>query len=350
MNARDVPAVDSTKVGNVAVKVVDLNKSPNISQLRPVPKIPRTLIDGSRPSYRVGPFDVLIVTVWEHPELTQPLGQYRDDLAAGQLIDADGTMFFPYVGRIPLAGLTLSEIQKTITQQLSRMLKDPQVDIKVSAYRSQRVYVYGQVKNPGVVTIDDIPLNLPELLHRVGGILPSGDASGVVLVRGGVSYELDVEGLQQAGSRLDSIRILPGDQIRVPNVDERVAYILGEVKQPSILPLANGRMSLTRGLTTAGGYNSISADAAGVYVFRAVDTANVTVFRLDGRSPMALASAGQFQLRPKDLVYVDQSGLSRWSRIFELVVPMTSVLSSGTGSISNITNSARNIQTIKDDW
>lgn len=351
MSAQGIPGPgDSTQVGGVKVKVVDLDAghASSIPVVRPT--IPRALLDGSHPSYVVGPFDVLIVTVWEHPELTQPLGQYRNDLAAGQLVDADGYMFFPYAGRLKLAGLNLKQSQELVTSHLSKILKNPQVDIKVSAFRSQRVYVSGQVRQPGVVTIDDVPMHLPELLNRVGGILPTGDASGVQLVRKGRIFELDVEGLQQIGAPLDSIRIHPGDQLRVPGTDDRVAYVLGEVERPSVLPLANGRMSLIRGLTQAGGYDALSADAAGVYVVRAHDSSRVTVFRLDGRSPVALAWAGQFQLRPRDLVYVDQSGLSRWSKVFQMLVPISSVLGSATGTVSNTTGAALNVQTIKETW
>jgi polysaccharide export outer membrane protein len=283
----------------------------------------------------VGPFDVLIVTVWEHPELTQPLGQFRNDMAAGQLIDADGTMFFPYVGRMKLSGLTTTEIQTQITQQLSKILKSPQVDIKVSGFRSQRAHVSGQVRNPGSIAIDDIPLTLAELLNKAGGILTSGDASGVKLVRGRKTYELDVDALMQAGAPIDSIRILPGDRLIVPSQDDRVAYVLGEVSRPSVIPLANGRSSLIRALTQTGGFTDMSSDAAGLYVVRAHDSSQVTVFSLDGRSPVALALAGQFQLRPKDLVYVDQSGLSRWYRVTQMLVPTSTIINSSMSSLTN---------------
>lgn len=328
---------DSTSIGKIKVKVVDLEVG-NASRIAPPPSsIPPELVPAvQNTKYKVGPFDVLIVTVWEHPELTQPLGQYRNDLASGQLVDADGTMFFPYVGRIPVAGLTATEIQKQVTSILAKVLRDPQVDIKVAAYRSQRVYVSGEVRNPGIQIIDDVPMTIPEALNRAGGLLPTGDASAVRLVRGSKVYELDIESLERSGAPLESIQLLPGDQIRVPNLEERVAYVIGEVARPTILKLTNGRTNLVRGLTEAGGIDNLTANAAGIYVVRPMDSTNVTVFRLDGRSPVALAWAGQFQIRPRDLIYVDQSGLNRWSRVFQLLVPMSAVLSNTTGSGENI--------------
>lgn len=328
---------DSTKVGKVWVKVVELS-SPQGVQLPTVSpsKIPPELVDTARGPYRVGPSDVLIVTVWEHPELTQPLGQYRNDLASGQSVDADGTMFFPYTGRIKVAGLTTTEIQALVTRELSKVLRDPQVDIKVAAYRSKRVYVSGEVRLPGIVTIDDVPMNLAEVLNRSGGILPSGDGSCLRLVRNGKVFEIDWEGLTRQGAPVGSIRIQPGDQVRVNSADDRVAYLLGEVPQPGVVRLTNGRMNLVRALTEAGGISSLSANAAGIYVVRPKDSLHVTVYQIDGRSPLALALAGQLSLQPQDLVYVDQSGLSRWNRVFQLLVPMASVLGSTTSSVENV--------------
>ncbi|MEN9306561.1 MAG: hypothetical protein RL173_493 [Fibrobacterota bacterium] len=338
---------EEVKIGNITVNVVDLDAR-NVNIFTP-PRatIPRQLLEGTAPGYKIGPFDVLIITIWDHPELTLPLGQYRNDLASGQLVDADGTFFFPFMGRVKVVGMTTTELQSLITRDLAKVLKDPQVDVKISAFRSQRVFVSGHVRQPGMVAIEDMPMNLAELLDRVGGILPTGDPSGVQLVRDGRTYELDVEGLQEAGAHLDSIRLHPGDQIRVPAATDRVVYVLGEVATPGMVPLINGRLSLVRGLTQVGGFNTISANSAGVYVMRAKDSAKVTVYRLDGSSPVALAFAGQFQLRPRDLVYVDQSGLSRWSRVFQQLVPIAGVINS---TVATGTGSSVNLQTLKENW
>jgi len=327
---------DTTMVGRMKVRVVDLDASKPSTLLRRTPGIPADLLLRADSAYRIGPLDALIVTVWEHPELTQPLGQYRNDIASGQLVDADGSLYFPYLGRVQVVGLTAREVQKLVTDALSKVLRDPQVDIKVSAYRSKRIYVSGEVRNPGVVPIDDIPMTLPEALNRVGGILPTGDGSAVRLTRGDKVYTLDVEGLQRAGAPLSKIQLLPGDQIRVQNSEESVAYILGEVQRPSLLRLTNGRMSLLHAITESGGYNDLTANSAGVYVVRAEDSTRTTVYRLDGRSPVALAWAGQFQLQARDLVYVDQSGLSRWNKVFQLLVPMSTVLNGATGAAVNV--------------
>ncbi len=309
--------------------------------------IPNELMTGNRQSYKIGPFDVVVVTVWEHPELTTPLGQFRTDLAAGQLVDADGTLYFPYAGRVKVSGLTVSEVQKLMTTALAKVLRDPQIDIKLVGYRSQRVYLSGAVTSPGIYPVDDVPLSLPELLHRAGGINPVGDGSNVELARGGRTHVLNVTAAQKYGRSLDSLILLPGDQIRVPNSSEQKAYLLGEVAKPSTVVLNNGRTSLVQALADAGGFNVLTADAGAVYILRAQNNKSMNVYRLNAGNTVALAWADQFQLHPRDLVFVDQSGTGQWNRIIQQMLPTAQLLNTLLSTTSTGVNTGigvRNLQ------
>ena len=155
-------------------------------------------------AYRVGIADVLHVTVWDHPELSTPMdtqfsltkqvaGQSAASRALstnntpGILVDSNGSIFFPYVGRMRAAGLTTEEIQKKLTQKLKKYIRDPQVSVRVSAFRSQLINVIGAVKQPGTTPIIDKPLTILEAIANVGGAdSATANNSNILIVRGSV--------------------------------------------------------------------------------------------------------------------------------------------------------------------
>jgi polysaccharide export outer membrane protein len=279
--------------------------------------------------YRIGPQDVLLVTVWEHPELTQPLGQFRSDAATGQVVDEEGAIFFPYVGMLPVKGSTASEVRLKLYQSLSRHLKNPQIDVKITAFRAQKVFVGGEVRNPGIVNVTDVPLTLAEAVSRAGGFLPSADDSRLLLTRGDRTWALNFHDLMARGDRYARILLKDGDHLRVAARDEETVYLMGELKAPRAMPLLHGQLSLARALADAGGMDNLSAHASSVYVLRAGGAEGaVDVYHLDARSPTSLVAADRFELQPRDIVFVDAGTLVRWNRVVSLLLPTFSALTS----------------------
>ncbi len=284
--------------------------------------------------YRIGPQDVLMVTVWDHPELTLPLGQYRTDAATGMVVDEDGFLFYPYIGRVKLAGLTVPEARDLLTAKLDRVLQRPQVDLKVLLFRSQKIFVSGEVRNPGVYNVTDIPFTLVEAVNRAGGFLPTADQSHLDVSRGNRMWSLDFLGLMTRGNRIGQILLKDGDSVQVHHRDEDPVYLLGELRNPRSVPTYHGKLSLAQALSEAGGINSTSAEARSIYVFRRGQADNaVDVFHLDAYNPVAMVLADRFALQPRDVVYVDAGPLVRWNRVVSLLVPTVSALTSTASEV-----------------
>lgn len=283
--------------------------------------------------YLIGAQDVLLVTVWEHPEITQPLGQFRSDAATGQVVDEDGNIFFPYVGMLPVRGLTAAQVRVKLYAQLSRVLKNPQIDVKVTAFRSQKVFVGGEVKVPGIYNVTDVPFTLSEAVSRAGGFAPGADDSRLLLTRGERTWALNFHDLMTRGGRFGQLLLKDGDHLRVASRDEETVYLMGEMRAPRAQPLFHGRLSLSRALAEAGGMENLTAHASSVYVLRAGAGENaVDVYHLDARNPTALVMADRFELQPRDIVYVDAGTLVRWNRVVTLILPTFQTLLGSTAN------------------
>ena len=282
--------------------------------------------------YVIGAGDILSIVVWDHPELagavmTPPAPGIAGvdpvattSPAAGFVVDHEGMVQFPYAGKLKLAGLNEEQARRLLTTQLARYINKPNVTLRVQAYRSKRVYIDGEVKAPGLQAMNDIPMTLVEALNRAGGLLPTGDQSQIVVNRKGAVYNLNLLQLMQKGVNPATIMLADGDVIRVLSRDESKVFVSGEVTSPKSLTMHNGRLTLNEALGESGGINPLSADNRQIYVVRKTAKEPV-VYQLDASSPGAMAMAEEFELNPKDVVYVAASGLANWHRAISLILP-----------------------------
>lgn len=280
------------------------------------------------PSYRIGPGDVLQITVWDHPELAAAQGGAPQtpsrpaDPVAGFVVDDRGNLTFPYAGVLKVAGLTAADAQARVTQALGKIYRNPQVTLRVASFRSQQVYVDGEVHSPGALPVNDVTMTLPGAIARAGGFTAAADQSDVTIVRDGVPVRIDLTGLLEKRGNPSGIVLRDGDLLRVNARDDNGVYVMGEVNRPlRAMPKRNGRLTLSDALLQAGSINSNTADAAQMFVIRGAQSRAPTVFHLDARSPVAMVLANQFELEPQDIVYVDGNGLVRFSRVLSLLLP-----------------------------
>ncbi|GAB3546968.1 polysaccharide biosynthesis/export family protein [Noviherbaspirillum agri] len=298
--------------------------------------------------YTIDSGDVLSIVVWDHPELSNaatvatamPTGAGADASTAvttappaGFIVDHEGMVQFPYAGPVKVAGLTQDQARNLLTTKLGRYLKQPKVTLRVHSYRSKRVYVDGEVKSPGLQSINDIPMTLVEALNRAGGVLPTGDQSQVVINRNGVNYHINLPQLVQRGVNPASIMLANGDVVRVRSREESKVFVSGEVIAPRALPMHNGSLTLNEALGESGGINPTTGDSGQIYVVRRNGSEQV-VYQLDGKEAGALAMAEGFELYPKDLVYVAATPLANWNRAISLIFP--GALSSAVGAAGTV--------------
>jgi polysaccharide export outer membrane protein len=281
--------------------------------------------------YMIGRGDILSIVVWDHPELAGA-GMAAAAAAAdsgtanpnatqqGFVVDHQGRIQFPLAGLLTVEGLTEEQARGLLTTRLAKYIAHPSVTLRVQAYRSQRVYIDGEVKSPGLQVINDIPMTLMEALNRAGGLLPTADQSRIVLERGDARYNLHLRELVQKGINPGNVMLAPGDLVRVHSRDESKVFVSGEVVSPRALTMHDGRLTLNEALGETGGISPLSGDARQIYVVRKTPE-RIRVFQLDARLGGAMAMAEGFELRPKDVVYVAATPLANWHRSLSQLIP-----------------------------
>lgn len=282
---------------------------------------------GEAEPYRIGPGDVVGIVVYDHPEIAfsaTPATTVADPAsvspAPGFIVSNTGQLTFPYAGPIQASGMTVQQLEDSLVQRLARVFKNPQISVRVTAFRSKRAYIEGEVKLPGLLVFTDIPMTLAEALSRSGGLATTGDRSFVTLTRAGKTIPLDLVALTDAGIDPTRIPLKNGDLIIARSSAERKVSVMGEVMVQGTILMRNGRLSLNEALSEVGGVNLNLANPRQIFVIRNEPTGQA-IFHLDARTPTALALADNFPLKARDVVYVDAVPLVLWNRVINLVLP-----------------------------
>jgi len=253
---------------------------------------------GAEPDgYRVGPGDVLEVTVRDHPELSRL-----------PTVQTTGAIFMPHVGDVPVSGLTPAQVAERIAPLLaSASVPDPQVVVRVKEYQSQFVWVRGEVYRPGRKALRE-GTRLIDALLDAGGL--TDRASGVVVVRrtngtfpnGGTTLECHLAGGQPTPEETSalSLPLASGDVITVQT--QHWVSVGGEVLRPGRYPYQDG-MTVGRLVDAAGGTTRFSS--AKVTIRRGETGAEIEADLGAIRS----GKAEDVALVPGDLVVISARGL-----------------------------------------
>ena len=263
--------------------------------------------------YRIGSGDVLNIMVWAHSDLNSPIQQSNpqtNQVSRGAWVDEGGYITYPLAGKIQAKGKTLDELQNILTSLLKRYIKNPQVAINVTEFRSQRISVSGAI-------------------NQAGGVTQSADTQHIKWTHNGVDRTLSLQDMLQYGDMSQNHLLSHGDIVYVPNSSNNKIYIMGEVGKQATLPIGNHGLNLTQALGEVGGMNQNYADATGVFVIRRApeDAAKpIHIYQLNLKDATSYALGSEFKLRSEDTVYVTAAPVTRWNRVMSQI----------TNSISNV--------------
>lgn len=214
---------------------------------------------GSSASYRIGAGDEIRISVYGQPELT-----------AETQVSADGMVMVPLLGNLPIAGSTSAAAAALIAGRYEQgnVLKNAQVNLLVTKYRSQVVAILGKVNSPGKLVLEG-PTSLTQALAWAGGIAANGSERLVLMrtARDGrqerIEYDLQ-QLLNQEADPSPTVWLKDGDTLYVPNAGR--FYLNGEVHSPGMYSL--DRPLNVRQALSAGGGPTARASESSVKVFR----------------------------------------------------------------------------------
>ena len=288
--------------------------------------LPLSLLNYSPKSYKVGRGDVLFIYVYGETE------RLSAALARGAAINPifekivrdDGTIFYPNAGILNVEGKTIEEIRLLLTQSLSGVLNNPQVDVSVSEFNSQKIILSGNFQKVGSAPVTSVPVTLTEAISNanpfgVEGRRALGDLTSIKFTRDGYTYDIDYDYLSRNSQIQNYIYLKSGDVIHVPDNSLNQVHVIGEASNPISIDLVRKNLPLSVALAKAKGLNQATSQGKNVYILRPKDNeGKPRIFKSDISSPSGYLLAGKFNLQSRDIVFVSTAGVTSWSRFISL--------------------------------
>lgn len=257
----------------------------------------KKLRTSSSSEYILGPEDTVEISVFRH-----------DDMKMESTISSTGRISYYLVGDIQAAGLTRFQLRDKIEKELARFIKHPQVIVRITEFRSHKIFVLGQVNSPGVYRMKN-DFTLVEAISAAGGIGPDAHLDGAYVVRHGKVLLVNFFELIVKGNTEENIPLLPDDVVYIPDNKDQKVFVLGEVNKQTAVPI-NDRLTLLEAIAEAGGFTR-DAKKESIVVMRG-NLSEPEIMTVDAERFDLVAS---MPLKRGDIVYVASSTFANVERI-----------------------------------
>jgi len=260
-----------------------------------------------------------------------------DDLDGIYLIDQEGMIDLPFIGKIKLDDLTLNEAQNILLQVIQNFYKNPDLQMKIEEFNSSKVYVIGAVRNQITINLDQKPIKLIEAAIQANFNPSAADklyGTKGLLRRDNKVYKIDLINAFQNNDQKENFYLKKDDVIFIDRNSDAI-HVFGEVSKPGVY-FPNMDYSLTELISTSG-LNQLTANAKKVYVIREKYNSflEIDVFQLDIKNPINLIAGRKFLLQEKDIVFIPPTEIVKWNRVISLLLPQTDLFKSYNPIINN---------------
>jgi len=393
-NPRQLPAVFYSVAGNGSLRGTGaLPNAPNVPDERPERAVLKLPPEIQRTPYRIGVGDVILLATRGTATTIEQLSGLlaAQNSRQGYTVRDDGAIAIPEVGTVTIANMTVEEAEDSLFNALVEKAIDPSFSLEVAEYNSQKVAVGGAVGSARLVPITLTDLHLGDALVAAGGVKVKDEKFATIRIyRDGTLYQIPVETYLKR-PELRNTLLQNGDAIYVDTTydldrafayfkqeidvialrssarttalsalqseiaiqrtalqerrdifearskfdaeDRDYVYLTGEVGTQSRVALPYGRQAtLADVLYDEGGFKTTTGDPAQIYVLRAnsAQSGAVTAYHLDATNVTNLVLATQLQMRPNDIVFIEEQVITKWSRALQQLFPIAFGTAAGT--------------------
>ena len=276
--------------------------------------------------YILGPADKIFINLTD-----------TDDLDGSYLVDQDGMIDLPFIGKVKVNGLSLNDTQNILTDVIKEFYKNPELQLNIEEFNSSKVYIVGAVRNQKTINLNQKPIKLIEAAIDANFNPSAADklfGTKGFLRRDNKVYKINLTNAFSGSDEKENFYLKKDDVIFIDRNSDAI-HVFGEVTKPGVY-FPNLDYSLTELISTSG-LNQITANAKKVYVIREKYDSflEVDVFQLDIKNPVNLIAGKKFLLQSKDIVFIPPTEIVKWNRTISLLLPQTDLFKSYNPIINN---------------